>query len=78
MCPWCNHGMWGGSMMIMWVLVIATIVGLVWMGSRAAWRSGAPRGEQSDAAEQLLRERYARSEIDEATYRHMLAELQTR
>ena len=78
MCPWCNHGLWGGSMMILWVLVLAAVVWLLWLASRNAWKSGAPPGERSDAAEQLLRERYARSEIDEATYRHMLAELQAR
>lgn len=62
-------------MMIMGILVIAAIVLFVWTGSRTVWKPGAPRNDRSKA-EDLLRERYARSEIDEATYRHMLAELQ--
>jgi uncharacterized membrane protein len=65
-------------MMILWILVLAAIVWLVWMGTRTAWKSGGLPGKRSDSAEELLRERYARSEIDEATYRHMLAELQAR
>lgn len=74
MCSWCSS-MWGGGMMILWVLVAAAIVWFFWMWSRGAWTRGTPPDEGRDAAEQVLRERFARGEIDDATFQRMLAEL---
>ncbi len=80
-CPWCgDHMGWGGwGMMIGWVLILALVILAVWAvsqgrrpGGGVYWRRG-DRGE--DRAEALLREQYARGEIDEETYRRRLAEL---
>jgi putative membrane protein len=75
MCPWCNYGMWGGGTMILWLILIAAIV---WFGYRLSRRgpgNGGTGGGSGDSAERLLRERFARGEIDEETYRRMLAQL---
>lgn len=74
-CPWCGShmGWWGGWAMLLWwlpVLLVAVVV--VWlMRSRAG-------GTGTDPAEDALRQRYARGEIDDETYRRMLAELRHR
>lgn len=73
-CPWCgDHMGWGmGWMWIFWLIVLVAVVAVVWkMGRRGGTRS--PAGE--NRAEATLRERYARGEIDEPTYRRMLDEL---
>lgn len=75
MCPWCNYVMWWGGIMILWLFLIAA---LVWFGVRLARRGsgdGGMGGGYGDSAERLLRERFARGEIDEETYRRMLAQL---
>jgi putative membrane protein len=66
-------GWWGGWAMILWwlpVLLVAIVV-ILMLRSR-------PGGNRSDPAEDALRERYARGEIDEETYRRTLAELRRR
>ena len=67
-----NHmGWWGGWMMLWWlVIVVLVFVGVVWL---LRGRAGGP--PPSDRGEDVLRERYARGEIDDETYRRMLAEL---
>ncbi len=55
--------MWGASGMmglgfIFWVLVIVAVGVLVW------WLIGQPRAPRRDSALDILRERYARGEID--------------
>jgi putative membrane protein len=59
-------GMWGGAwgigmllvMLTFWVLVIAALVlGIRWLGQQG-------RGPRSDGALDILRQRYARGEID--------------
>lgn len=72
MCPWCGRGMWGGGMMILWLIVFVVIIVAAWM-----WlaRSRPSREPDTDDAERILHERFARGEIDEPTYQHMLAEL---
>jgi putative membrane protein len=61
-------------MMLFWLILLVAIVWIVWMiAQRGALGSGPAARE--DRAEALLRERYARGEIDEATYRRMLDEL---
>lgn len=73
-CPWCGgHMGWGGGwlMMLFWPILLAAIIWIAWMlARRGGLRSGPTAGQ--DRAEALLRERYARGEIDEATYRRML------
>ena len=81
-CPWCgDHMGWGGGwgMMFGWTLAIVVIVLIVWALGRGRSSdgghadSGGPPGE--DRAEAVVRERYARGEIDEETYRRRLDEL---
>jgi putative membrane protein len=73
-CPWCGAMGWGGAfMMIFWVVVLVALGVLAWSLLQRGGRAGAPPGE--DRAEEILRERFARGEIDEATYQRMLDEL---
>jgi putative membrane protein len=81
-CPMCGgYGTGGWSMMFMWLFWLVVLAALVWLvaryagyaGGRGGAGGGAGRGE--DNAEAILRERYARGEIDETTYRRMLEEL---
>lgn len=65
-----GFGLWGGGMgigmLLFWVLIIAAIVVL----ARGLWgRSGAdaPRVREKNAME-ILRERYARGEIDKSEF----------
>lgn len=74
-CPWCGQhmGWWGGWMMMLgWLIVLLAIGVVAWLLLR---RTG---GSAGDRAEDALRERYARGEIDDETYRRMLAELRRR
>lgn len=75
MCSWCSDGMSGWGMMgwgmvSMW-LVIALVIAAIWRWSRSARDGGWP----SRDAEQVVRERYARGEIDDATYQRMVSQL---
>lgn len=76
-CPGCGYGMGGWTMLFMglfWIVVIAVTIGVLARFTGFADRRRATPGAASDA-EGILRERYARGEIDEAAYRHMLDEL---
>jgi putative membrane protein len=73
MCPWCNHGWWGGGMMLFWTVLVLAIVWVIWTATRG--RTSGTGDRRGDAAEDILRARYARGEIDDETYRRMLAEL---
>lgn len=76
-CPWCDGhmGWWGQPMMILWwVLILALVVLGVWRFRRRTDGGGAPLSG-ADRAETILRERFARGDIDEDTYRRQLAEL---
>jgi uncharacterized membrane protein len=77
-CPWCgDHMGWGGwGMMLFWLFLLIGLVAVVWAAATGRWRAGAR--DAPDAAEQVLREQYARGEIDEETYRRRLEELQRR
>lgn len=76
-CPWCgDHMGWGmGWMWIVWLLVLAGLVAAGWMLAR---RSGSRHSSAADRAEAILRERYARGEMDEPTWRRMREELRRR
>ena len=56
---------------VFWLVVIAVIA---WIVVRASGNVGGASGRGGNA-EGILRERYARGEIDEAAYRRMLDEL---
>ena len=65
------HGWWMGWWWIVWVVVIAVII---WLVFRAAARPGDVR-ERRRTPEEILRERYARGEIDTEEYQHRLETL---
>lgn len=66
-------GQWGWLMMalfvVFWLLVIA---GVVWLVSRFGQSRGWFGPHTRDRAEQILKARYARGEIDRETYERML------
>ena len=72
-----DHMGWGGwtLMLLFWLIVLALIVWLVATLIRRARGEGPRAGPDEDRAEAVLRERYARGEIDEETYRRQLDEL---
>jgi uncharacterized membrane protein len=57
-------------MMFFWIIVVVALVAFAWaVIQRGGW-PGSPGG--AARAEAILRERFARGEIDEATYQRML------
>ena len=77
-CPWCgdNHMGWGGTgMMFGWTILLVVVVVAVW--ALATRRGGSDdRGTTAGKRpEDIVREQYARGEIDEDTYRRRLDEL---
>ena len=77
--PWMgDHMSWGGwGMMFGWTLILVVLVLAVWGVADGRW-PGRSKGEGrsgEDRAESVLRERYARGEIDEEEYRRKLDEL---
>ncbi len=82
-CPWCgDHMGWGGwGMMFGWVLILVVVILAAWAigQGRGPWGGGPGpdrgRDREEDRAESILREQYARGEIDEETYRRRLNEL---
>lgn len=68
-------GWWGGWMMILWwVLILGFVVLGIWWFRRRTEGGGTSK-PGADRAEAILRERFARGEIDEETYRRQVAEL---
>lgn len=67
----------GAAMMIVWILVWALVIGgLVWLVWRALrGRSGSGGRRRNESAEEVLKKRYARGEIDRDTYERMLDDL---
>jgi putative membrane protein len=77
---WGTHPMWWmwaawgiGMMLVMLLLWGAVIVGLV-VGIRWLLRQG--RGQRSDSALEILRQRYARGEINKDDFEKMKKDLQ--
>ena len=75
--PWgpMDHMGWGWwvVMALFWIAVLVLVVWLiVFLVRRAEGGRGENRGDRSEA---ILRERYARGELDEDTYRRMMDEL---
>lgn len=71
-CPMCERyfgGWWMGGMMIVWVVLL---IGGVWLVMWLA-RRGSVTG--SDSPEDILRQRYARGEIDRPTFERMMDDL---
>ena len=54
------HGYGGGMMWIFWILIV---VALVWFVTFVTRRGGSPPGNENTALE-ILKERYAKGEID--------------
>jgi putative membrane protein len=80
------HLLWLALIPVFWVAVIALIVALVgrrwrrraWAGSSPDGRQGPPwawRQDGTRSAEQVLAERFAQGEVDEAEYRERLGVL---
>ncbi len=61
-----------GWMGIWWFVAAALIALVVWTLVRYSRK---PRGGSSESPEQVLERRYAKGEIDHATYQRMLAAL---
>lgn len=78
-CPMCGSATgWGWGMMLMmllWPVVLVVVLALGWrlLGGQGA--IGRPPGGQ---AEDILKERYARGEIDRDMYTQMLGDLRRR
>jgi putative membrane protein len=71
---WDWHGGWGwfGAMHLLWWAVVVAGLAVLWR-SVAGRRGG---GEREDHALAILRERYARGEIDQAEYDQRVRHLQ--
>jgi putative membrane protein len=66
--PW-NGGWWGIAMMFLSLLFLALIVlGVVLVVRSFSAGRDAPRGSEGNRALQILDERFARGEIDQAEY----------
>lgn len=77
---WGYYSSWGGWLimflsMVLWVGLLTVIIVLAarWLGRRPASGAEPPHSRSSM---EILQQRYARGEIDEATFRRMRDELQ--
>lgn len=70
------HGLGGWGMMAGWIFVLVVVLLLAWAIAGGRWRRGRGDGRTAaGGAEDVLRDRYARGEIDQETYRQQLDEL---
>jgi putative membrane protein len=67
------HGYGGGMMWVFWILII---VALVWFVTFATRRGGIPPGNEKSALE-ILKERYAKGEIDREDFEQKKKDLNT-
>jgi len=73
-CPMCGSGgAWGwgmGAMALFWIVVLGIAI---WLVLQLVGRGRSPGGDAGRTrAEEILKERYARGEIDRETYQRML------
>jgi uncharacterized membrane protein len=61
-------------MILFWLVVLAVIVGALWLVLQAVQRRGDAR-QPMESAEEILRQRYARGEIDHEAFLRMLDDL---
>jgi putative membrane protein len=74
--PWYIwRGWWIGSV---WVFRVIILIIVVWIVLRAASRAHEGRAEGRVTPEEILRERYARGEIDTEEFQRRLAVLRAR
>ncbi len=62
---------------LFWLLILLVVGGVIWAAAKAA-RGGRPpstTGQHGSSPEEVLRQRFARGEIDEEEYRTRLATL---
>lgn len=71
------EGAWGhmGGMGLWWILILVGLVALVIWAVRSAGGAGERSSSGGGSAEEILRERFARGEIDEEEYRKLRDEL---
>jgi putative membrane protein len=67
------HGYGGGMMWIFWILII---IALVWFVAFATRRGGIAPGNEKSALD-ILRERYAKGEIDREEFEQKQKDLNT-
>lgn len=75
---WWGYASMGIGMLLFWTLIIVGIVALIRFSSRAANANNpvpALPTTQSPTPQQVLADRFARGEIDEAEYRQRMAVL---
>lgn len=65
------HGFGGGMMWIFWIFIL---LALVWLAVFVARQAGVSRNQEKTALE-ILRERYARGEIDREEFKRMRDDL---
>ena len=63
-----------GLMMLFWLLVAAAVILLAFRASSGRWW-GKGSSSAGESAEDIVRARYARGEIDRETYQRMLDDL---
>lgn len=68
---------WGwGMIMSMWLFWLLVILAVVWLVRRSGRTTNGGAGERGEGrAVEILKERYARGEIDADTYHRMLDDL---
>jgi putative membrane protein len=72
---WMNgYGGWfmGGGMWLLWIVLVALVLGVLWTVAGRGGRSGAGL---TDTAEEILKKRYARGEISREEFQVKLHEL---
>ena len=62
-------------MILIWVLIIAFVITLIWFLVKKGGESGRSFPESKKTAKDILDERYARGEIDDDEYRQKKKEL---
>ena len=66
-----SHGFEGGVMWLFWILIV---VAFIWFIAFAARSAGGPSGHEKSALE-ILKQRYARGEIDQQEFEQKRTDL---